>query len=717
MFKFNNDHIFTGYLKQLLASVNIPTCKIYTKDFAEYLKKFGREDPRIIESLDQAAGSGGNTRISYLKDNELYSYFWKYFDGAEKQDLGHSNAAWLKMRPLYYDSTTAVPGLTKTLKSQGRFYDKTTHEYLGEYLRFMRDYYGINLLSMYNCFNNEHCDNIYLSLPSKNILFDSTDPNYHIYAIPVKLFSDYTIALDSRLGVEMFCGFYNTSLDSSDKAIDFIAKTYKKVNKAIFKQPFVYDKLNIKQWLTKKADGSESLPYEAEVLEVSSANGATKLKLNPDILSRREIALREQDLKLFIKVPTHANTSIVILEGDFCSFNNCSYRPVDKHFIIHNCHVGENIKLILREPDSTPETAVYNMNLAARVFNAGGRSNPPEAIWSGNYVAPTTLDSRGWCLITCGEELAWVIKNGGSAFVNNKEVRHFKLTKDIYLNDTTKIDWKTGDVIGDYVIRQWIASSATDQSAKPFYGTIDGDGHGIYGLYSNNQNKNTSGGLLSLVALDKTTMIKNLSIDYVFLYSTNPRVLVGNEIPTKTKLDLKAYKMNTWQYNQNHAVLNFGAVNTLNSSPLVPISKLQLLELNTGESYPFADRLVEYLVGSAIMPTDKIADNIKRVQKVMNKNNQYFRVSGAWEPKMQKLIYDYIMCSGPISLVDGKLIDKRTGYHVVQGHVSKSTLYDVLGYVDKDAENWYANWHIKDGKACVHDSIKNIDIYDGLYDI
>ena len=52
MFKFNNTHIFTGYLKQKLSSVNIPTCKIYTKEFADYLVIHKKEDPRIIKSID-----------------------------------------------------------------------------------------------------------------------------------------------------------------------------------------------------------------------------------------------------------------------------------------------------------------------------------------------------------------------------------------------------------------------------------------------------------------------------------------------------------------------------------------------------------------------------------------------------------------------------------------------------------------------------------------
>jgi hypothetical protein len=176
----------------------------------------------------------------------------------------------------------------------------------------------------------------------------------------------------------------------------------------------------------------------------------------------------------------------------------------------------------------------------------------------------------------------------------------------------------------------------------------------------------------------------------------------------------------------------------------VPISRLQLLALNTGESYPFADRLVEYLSGSAITPIDDIPDNIKRAQRVMNQNNNYFKIDGLWENKMQKILYDYAMNSGPIEVITigddeeidpdnfGKQIQKpkeytyktkkvikdtHTGYHKRLGHANKSLLFDVLGYVDKDIEKFYASWKKVDSDAQVNNTIQNVDIYDGLYDI
>ena len=496
MFKYNNNHIFTGYLKQLLSTFNLPACKVYTQEYADYLKRHGQEDPRVIESFESTANRPA-VHINYLKNSEIFNYLCK-----QKVELGLNKAYWKQNTDLSYDSGKNVLGLTRTLNSPGLSYDTKTHEYLGDYLRFLRDYYNLNLMSLYNCFTNKSYDNIEFdfNLSTKHtnnvkVTFYSNDARYRIYAIPVKLFAKYTIAIDCNQGIELFCGLYNTKLDTSKRAETLAIKTYKKVQKALFNQPFIYDSLEVGNW-----------PIENEFSH--TATGA-RAELRTDIFTRWDIINREKDLKLFIKVPTSCRSTITILEGDFSTFNNARYIP--------------------------------------------------------------------------------------------------------------------------------------DASGK------------------------------------------------------------------------------TLTYLNNHSVLNFSKKDKvdLNNYTFTPISRLQLLALNTGESYPFADRLVEYLSGSAITPIDEIPDNIKRVQRVMKNNGNYFKIEGLWENKMQNLIYDYVMNSGPV-IVDktsGKLVDRHQGYHQRLGHSSKSALYDVLGYVDKDAENWYASWKKENNNATVSSSLQSVDIYEGLYDI
>ena len=323
---------------------------------------------------------------------------------------------------------------------------------------------------------------------------------------------------------------YNNTLDATDKGKELIQKTYQKVTGALFSQPFIYDKLNVKFW-------QESTKKD------QAKNNAKEL----DRLCW-DIAAREQDLYLFIKVPATCKSSIVILEGDYREYNSSWYSS----------------KVITAKKDDGSETS--------------------RTVWT---------------------------------YSQNK----------MFLNFSDKID----------------------------------------------------------------------------------------------KVDLNNYEFK-------------------------PISRLQLLAFNTGESYPFADRLIEYLTGSTVTPMDDIHDNIARVQKVMSQNNNFFKIEGLWEEKIQNILYDYMMNSGEIRLaivcndinderygkeVDPKnytgpikkvLKDTREGYHRQLGHTSKSMLFDILGYVDKDAEKTYASYAKKLDKhgkltAQAENTIQNVDIYNGLYDI
>jgi hypothetical protein len=101
----------------------------------------------------------------------------------------------------------------------------------------------------------------------------------------------------------------------------------------------------------------------------------------------------------------------------------------------------------------------------------------------------------------------------------------------------------------------------------------------------------------------------------------------------------------------------------------------------------------------------------------MNQNGFYFKINGLWENQMQKIAYNYLINEGPFELgSNGKLIDKKLGRHPKLGYTSKSSLYDILGYIDKDVEKCYASWKVEDGKIKIKDTIQKVDIYNGLYD-
>ena len=543
MLKFNNNHIFTGYLKQFLSSFNLPTCKVYTAEFEKFYLEHGYEDPRVIESCLPLKISEDKNRsaagITYLKDGSMQQYFWDTSDW--NTNLNHNKnkiIKYWKSNQVQHYNGNKILGLTKTLQNPTTFYNYRTHEYLGDYLRFLRDFENINLMSMYNCFSPRLCNNIKINYswepnadlseneeeldPAKTITVsvNAYDNNYKIYMLPVKLFENYTIAIDCYQGIELFCGFYNEKFDTSNRAKDLFKRTYLRVPKALFNQPFIYDKLHVKYWNWENEN-------TLDTAGLSLTN--TKKKI-----LRSEVAMRENELKLFIKVPATNTSSITILEGDYRNFNDTLY----------------------------------------------------------------ALNNKNWC----------------------------------YKVNSTKTNFETK----------------------------------------------------------------------------------------------KTYKHST--------------LPDINSREFKPISKLQLLALNTGISYPFADRLIEYLVMNVILPNDATPDNIKRLQKVMEDCGYSFQIDGIWEPKMQMILYDYLMNSGKFKAIPDldengkqkydrsgkpkyKVEDKRNGNLRQMGQKLRADFYDILGYADKDAEKLYTSWTTEEiekngvskAQVLTKNTLKNVDIYSNLY--
>ena len=99
-------------------------------------------------------------------------------------------------------------------------------------------------------------------------------------------------------------------------------------------------------------------------------------------------------------------------------------------------------------------------------------------------------------LISTAEQLAGMVISQ-----NNTSDNHYKLTKDIYINDTTDPDWKTKNP------KNWFFE-------KYFYGELDGDGHTVRGLYYNNSDSPQEGIWVGLIpwVKGKNVSLKNITI-------------------------------------------------------------------------------------------------------------------------------------------------------------------------------------------------------------
>lgn len=448
MLKFNNNHIFTGYLKQFLHEFNLPTCKIYSMDQYRYHKK-NNVEKNLLRSVKlpknntpEHIKSGNVKYIPYIKDNNLQIYL-----------AGSNNTFYWSHVGVDYFYNKPILGYTKNLIIKDSIYDSYTHEYLGDFLRFQRDYNDLNLMSLYNCFSGRISGNCYAKITGKNegsptiSIFDGMDKKYKIFILPVKLFNSYTIAIDCNEPIELCCTLYGKYQDTTELAKSVANSTYTILPDAKFNHPFIYDKL------TKDQNLADSL------------------------------ALRENDLKLLIKVPFNNSSSLVVLEGNYLNYND----------------------MLLKHENTD-------------------------------------------------EENIWKIKR-------NHTITNYE--EDIY----------------------------------------------------------------------------------------HPAV---------------------------------------NKRLFDPISSLQLLNMNTGESYPFADRLIEYMVGNVITDFDPLEDDIQRTQTVMSYNGIKFNNIDIWENKVKNISYDFMFNHF-------KTLDSRINH-------------DLLGYIDKDVE---ANYKSILGLKKV--TISNVDIYPEMY--
>lgn len=300
MKKFNTSDLFTGYLKQLLHDFNLPKIKVYTKKHREYFNKHNEESAEILST---SQNTDLNVRhFPYLKDGQIQEYINnKWYNISTK----------VAAAPKFYTYGQKILNYTKNLKINSNVYDSYTHEYLGDYLRFQRDYYDLNLMSLYNCFSNRACDKLNLKWYLNNnteVVFNTDDTNYKIYMLPVKLFQTYTIAIDSSQPIELCCGIYSDYQDTREKFNSIPQYTYKKISHSVFSQPFIFDLLDYTN------DGKVNTLIES-------------LTENDKI----ELAQNECDLKLFIKIPVNNTSTIVVLEGNYIGWNDRSETWVERN--------------------------------------------------------------------------------------------------------------------------------------------------------------------------------------------------------------------------------------------------------------------------------------------------------------------------------------------------------------------------------------------------
>ncbi len=240
------------------------------------------------------------------------------------------------------------------------------------------------------------------------------------------------------------------------------------------------------------------------------------------------------------------------------------------------------------------------------------------AIWDGTDKEPTETDADGNILINSAEELAYIIENGSDADAT------YKLTTNIYLNDIDKINWTTGEPIGDYVPNVWYENA-------PFQGTLDGDGYIVYGLYSNVKDDYTWGywgqGLIPRVDNGTTATVKNLGIDKAYINATNAGgAFVGFVGPRKYDESVDNANVNIEQCFVGENVY----VNAYAAGAFVGAGLKGVVDIKN--SYSLGDvNSVEKAEGAAFAPSGFLGNDWSMTFTVNNSYNAKGTLQGWWD--------------------------------------------------------------------------------------
>ena len=169
MQQFNKVSLYSNVIKNLLATTYLP----------------------LIRSVREG---------DYICEGRFYVFKCEFVKCTKSGFVGSKGfidtdkiANWTSLREFHFGEKDDKLSTNYISNCEG--YDYRTHERLGQYLRNLRDMYGLNLLPMYNCFSNQPLENHIIK--PKKIEHTSTYKNTKIYKIPIKFNQDYTICIEN----------------------------------------------------------------------------------------------------------------------------------------------------------------------------------------------------------------------------------------------------------------------------------------------------------------------------------------------------------------------------------------------------------------------------------------------------------------------------------------------------------------------------------------
>lgn len=149
----------------------------------------------------------------------------------------------------------------------------------------------------------------------------------------------------------------------------------------------------------------------------------------------------------------------------------------------------------------------FAMLLSAVITAAAVPATAASGVWDGtiaeSYAGGTGTRTDPF-LISNGSQLAKMVNDG-----NDTAGKFYKLTGDIYLNDTSDSAWKDNNP------REWYTYASN--GSKYFQGSFDGDGHTVSGIYYKGSER-----IVGLIPAAKGSVtVKNLHVADSYIESSN----------------------------------------------------------------------------------------------------------------------------------------------------------------------------------------------------
>lgn len=191
LYKYNNTNIVTKFIKNLLASVYVPSVSIWK--LGDYVLK-GQTYITKQSVLKCIKTGQPQTEIEAYKD---------YFQIVQP-----------------YVHNKFYRGITSNYISNTSNYDAMTHYYLGVYLRYLRDIEDLNLMSLYNCWDGSYSDRVriqpYLEFNGvrettkyRVISNNKIRDGYKTLIIPISTRSTYSIYLNTSSKITLATIYYD----------------------------------------------------------------------------------------------------------------------------------------------------------------------------------------------------------------------------------------------------------------------------------------------------------------------------------------------------------------------------------------------------------------------------------------------------------------------------------------------------------------------------